>query len=248
VVTIQDLIPLDFPASMPNRLRRSAFRRIIDSSIEAADAIIVPSDVTGRSVVSHGGDPAKITKVALWPSKIFRPSTEDEIEGARVRFAGGRPYIASLYHRKPHKNMKVIPAVAQKLSEQGALLLCSGHPSDALHGGLPNRPLSEDELRSFIAGSEAFLLPSSIEGFGLPVLEAFACGVPVVCGPRVGAAEGIDEALIVDVDDPLAIAEGLMKVAGTKPSRVLTTASQAATRTLGVYLGVVGVASSTDLL
>ncbi|MFN2610463.1 MAG: hypothetical protein ABR507_06285, partial [Actinomycetota bacterium] len=47
VVTIQDLIPLDFPASMPNRLRRSAFRRIIDSSIEAADAIIVPSDVTG---------------------------------------------------------------------------------------------------------------------------------------------------------------------------------------------------------
>ncbi len=243
VVTVHDLIPIQHPASMPSAARRKAFERILRTSLTRAAAVIAPSQLTASSLRDWG-----IDRVEVIPHGVaarFRPATDDERSAARERFAHGKHYVAAISAAKAHKNVAVLPDVARSLGPEVALVTAGDH----LHPGLDSVGLlSDDDLAAFMSGADAFVLPSLIEGFGLPALEAMACGVPVVCGAQVGALEVVgDGATVVDVHDADEIARALERVmtAGDGPrskaheaTRTLTL-DRMAEATLAVYRRVI---------
>ena len=219
VVTIPDLIPLQYPASMPSAFRRRIFERTVRRSIESASAVIVHSPATSEALLSHG---FPVDSVAVIPHGVgsgFRPSDDSTRLEARERYAGGAPYVASIGSLKAHKNLACTIVAAKLLASDGIQVCVVGIPSSTAARAASMRAigrLPSEELSRFLAGAEAVLVPSYIEGFGLPALEALACGTPVVCGVGLGALPYIEQAaLVVDVDDPVAVADALRSLVGT---------------------------------
>ena len=208
VVTIQDLIPLEFPDSMPSRAARTIFKRMILQTLRRAERVIAPSDLTQDALVSFGFDRGSIRVIPLAPDPIFRPSGQTEDEGARARFSGGKPYVAVIGHRKAHKNLQVVQSVAAAVAPDVAIV-CIG-PSPLVEPVITLGSLSDTELRGFLSGAEAYLLPSIIEGFGLPAVESASCGTPVIGGARIGALPYLGRwAHVTDITDPHAIAHSI---------------------------------------
>lgn len=177
VVTIQDLVPLDHPASMPGRSRRAAYRRIVDAAVVRASRIIVPSPATRDRLIRHGVAAERLAVVPLGVGPEFRALTDEEREGARRRFAGGRKYVVASTGRRAHKNLD---------GWTGAAALLPADVASVVPGVTAGR-LPDDAMPLLYGGAEVVVLPAFVEGFGLPALEAMACGVPVVCGSGVGA-------------------------------------------------------------
>lgn len=212
LVTIQDLIPLDFPASMANPVRRRYFASVVDRAIQGADRILVPSELTASSIASRGADPAKVDVIPLWPSHAFTPLSPHEVDAARARFAGGARYIAAVSHPRPHKNLSTLFKASSLLASEGMAVVFAG-ADPRVEGMRWVGSLSDEDLRRFMGGAEVFVLPSLIEGFGLPAVEALACGTPVLCGPGVGALPWIRSCAVVgDVTEAAAIADTLMSL------------------------------------
>lgn len=198
VVTIHDVIPLTHPASMPSTIKRAVFRSILEHSTACASRVIVPSALTRHALLDLGHDDSKIVVVPNGVSHLFRPSADEERARARERFGAGRPYIASIWESKAHKNAALLAALASRLDAIGLPLVCLGDPTIEAPIHTLGR-LSDQDLRLFYGGAELFLLPSRVEGFGLPVVESLACGVPVVCGRDIGAARYVSDG-VVEVD------------------------------------------------
>jgi alpha-1,3-rhamnosyl/mannosyltransferase len=251
VVSIPDLIPLDHEASMSGLMRRSVYGGIIDRSIEQAQRILTLSSISRDSLVERGADPLKIRIVPPAVDMRFTPLTLEEIKGARERFAEGRSYVAAAMRDKPHKNYPGLLAAAKALSHMDVKFVMTGMPArDREVAGVG--PLNDRELRAFYGGAEAVVVPSYIEGFGLPVGEALACGVPVVCGNRVGALDLLAEGTIaVDPSDHGEFAEAVVSlirdphrrkqlVDGGRPKALALTEHALAEATASVYSEVVG--------
>lgn len=253
VVTVQDLIPLDHPPSVPGALRRRLFARTVGASVRGAARVIAPSPATAAALVGHGLAPAaKVEVVAHGVAAVFRPLPSAEREQARRRFASGRRYVASIGHHRAHKNLGVLAqAAALVLGGHGVVWATLG-PDRGPEGARAVTALDDEGLRRFYAGAEVLVLPSLIEGFGFPVVEAMACGTPVVCGPGVGALAYVaDGALAVDVTDPTAVARAVGRLledddlrdglaeAGGRAAGDLTVERMAA-RTLAVYAEALG--------
>jgi len=165
-------------------------------------------------------------------SRDWQPASELQIADARQRFADGRPYVLYVGSLEPRKNLRRLLAAWQHLGahKNDAVLLLAGAAGhvfrDAGLDPLPTdvRPLGfvpDDDLRALFSGAEAFVFPSLYEGFGLPVLEAMACGAPVIAS-QAGAIPEVagDAALLVDPLNTDSIAAGLSQVLGSRELRL----------------------------
>lgn len=221
VVTIPDLIPLEVPGAMPSAARRRLYRRTVHVAARRAGLVIVPSELTRTSLERFGVPASRIRKIPWGVADFFRPPSENERHAARARFAGGSAYVAAVASSRPHKNLAALALAARAIRARSELdVVCVGErvPRDLalrLAG-----PLADPDLRAFYGGAEVLVLPSLMEGFGYPVLESLACGVPVVCGRGVGALEYVrDAAVVVDVRDASEIADAAIDVASDASRR-----------------------------
>jgi glycosyltransferase involved in cell wall biosynthesis len=135
-----------------------------------------------------------------------------------------RPYVLTVGSRTARKNLGALAESARRLSAEGIELVAVGGSRPQFAGEeMPVRSLGhvdDAELPAVYAGASAFVLPSLYEGFGLPCLEAMACGVPVVASDRGALPEVCgDAALLVDPTRPSEIAEAVLASLGDEGMR-----------------------------
>jgi glycosyltransferase involved in cell wall biosynthesis len=204
-------------------------RRLFGDSIARADHLCAISEFTRQSVIERlGVAPERITTVPLAADNIFTvtPETRDD---ATLRRHSLRPheYLFFPAHTWYHKNHRAALAALRILRDTHGVnlqLVCTGGPREAqadvdaqiAKDRLPVRFLGycdRSDLPSLYRNAAALVFPSLFEGFGMPVLEAMACGCPVVCSNTTSLPEiAGDAAVLVDPTDYDAIADGLARV------------------------------------
>ena len=213
VVSIYDLTLICFPEWHPaKRLRR--MRLGLRVSAKAADRIIAPSRATKDDIVKHlAVDPERVAIVPGGVDPSFRPLPRAEVDAALapLGLAFGA-YLLFLGTIEPRKNIgRLLDAVMKAGADVGPLVLAGadGWGNDELRPRIADlarqgrvRPLGyvPEALRPpLLGGARAFLYPSLYEGFGLPPLEAMACGTPVVTSAVSSLPEVVgDAALLID--------------------------------------------------
>jgi len=230
VVTVHDLTCLLFPELHPWD-RRMLFHLGIRRAARLADAIIVPSAATGRDLEARFPlATTRIRVVPLAPGERFIPLPPEDCLAvlARHGLAHG-DYLLFVGNVEPRKNLvalidaygrmrKGIPR-APRLVIAGS----AGWKNEAIHEAARTSPVAADirflghvpdaDLPRLVNGAVAFVYPSLYEGFGLPPLEAMACGTPVITSNRSSLPEVVgDAALVVDPDDRAALADAMARV------------------------------------
>ena len=233
VVTIHDIIHLLYPQFLPNRAALVYARVMIRRALRRADRIITVSYNSKRDLVDYFGIvPSQVDVIYNGVSPEFRPDvSEGERDRVARKYGLHRPYLLFLGGEKPHKNVQnVVRAFGEARRMQPGLphvLALAGpmpkNPAriDALISALdlsvaiarPGR-IEDEDLPGLFAGADALLYPTLYEGFGLPVVEAMACGTPVLTSSTSALQEiAGGYAYLVDPLDVDAIARGILLLA-----------------------------------
>lgn len=220
VVTVHDAIPVTHPA-----LATAAFRRLWGEAGDAAaraDAVVCPTAAARDDVIAALRLPReKVHVVPEAPHPAFGPAREEALLEARRRLGlGAEPFLLALGALEPRKGVSVL-LEALRLAPLLPRVLFVGPagsvdlPVEAERFGVGARVrhagvLPDEQLVPLLAAAEALVFPTLAEGFGLPVVEAFATGTPVVASavPAVREVAG-EGALLVPPGDPQALAGAL---------------------------------------
>ena len=237
VVTIHDIIHVLYPQFLPNRAALLYARVMIRRALRRADRIITVSYNSKRDLVDYFGvAPARVDVVYNGVAGQYHAGIpREERDRVTAKYGLPRPYLLFLGGEKPHKNVRnVIRAFGEARRERAlphALVLAGPMPKNrsrvealiAAHD-LESRVfrtgvVPEEDLPGLFAGADAFLYPTLYEGFGLPVVEAMACGIPVLTSSTSALQEiAGGYAYLVDPMDVDAIARGIVDLA-TDPRR-----------------------------
>ncbi len=228
LLTVHDLSFLHYPEAFVPSLRRY-LERVVPRSIARADLVLADSAHTRSDIVSHFGvSPDKIEVLYSGFAAHFRPEPEPgERERLQARYGiADRPYVLSVGTLQPRKNyvrlIHAFSALKPETMKPGSQLVIAGGRGwlydDILaaaeeHGDRVRILgfVDEADLPALYRSAALFVFPSLYEGFGLPVLEAMACGVPVVCSNASSLPEVAgDAALLVDPFD----VDGLSRAMG----------------------------------
>jgi glycosyltransferase involved in cell wall biosynthesis len=236
VVTLHDLVPLKRRSEY---LRTGMRFRLRYMAVERAARIIVPTETVARDALEHlDVDRERIVVIPEAPAPSMRPRDEGEVADVRRRYRLPADYlvwVGGLEHPDPRKR---VAARTEAPSELPLVLVGDAGPwarelpDVTLTGMVP-----DDDLAAIYSGARALVLSSDDEGFGLPAVEALACGTPVVACDIPALREVLeDRATLVDSDD----LPGLLAAAGTAqrpaPAPPAWSWDDAARATWDVYL------------
>jgi glycosyltransferase involved in cell wall biosynthesis len=229
VVTIHDLAYEHFPESF-HRLERAYLKSLVPRTARRADHILTVSNYSAADIAGRYGIPReKITVAYLAASQHFRPRDK---QGAREHLARHHgidsPFILYVGRIQPRKNLLRLAEAYAQVRRRGveAKLLIVGKndfQAERLSARIAELGLREsvifpgfisfEDLPMFYNAAEVFVFPSLFEGFGLPVLESMASGVPTITsfGSSLEEVAG-DAALLVDPFDTNSLASALVRV------------------------------------
>jgi anaerobic magnesium-protoporphyrin IX monomethyl ester cyclase len=237
VVTIHDMSLRLYPRYHPPR-RVILNRPLVDLAARRADAIITPSESAKRDIVRlYRLDPNRVHVVyeAAAPS-FARVRDTETLDRVRRRYGLGERIILYVGTIEPRKNLPTLIdafAARRRSGELSHQLVCVG-PYGWLSRGIDEQIkrgriadaikftgyVPFEDLPALYSLAEMFVYPSMYEGFGLPVVEAMACGVPVITG-RTAALSEIGGGAIVEVDriEPDALGRALVALADSRDRR-----------------------------
>lgn len=230
VVTVHDLIYRRFPEAHSG-IRDKGMRVLVPLAARRSARVIADSDSTRRDLVEIGLDEERVDVV---PLGLGSPQRADPMPEAQLREKlglGGRRVLLTLSAKRPHKNLRaLIEALAQIEAAERPVLVMPGYPTEherELQALVRERGLGEDvrfppwlseaELEGLWAIADAFVYPSLYEGFGLPVLEAMARGVPVASSNASSLPEVAgDAALLFDPRSGREIVQAVSRLLGDR--------------------------------
>jgi glycosyltransferase involved in cell wall biosynthesis len=232
VTTIHDLNYLTVPDAHFGLLGLG-MRVLVPLAAHRSARVIADSESTRDDLVARLRLPRE--RIDVVPLGLGRPARTVPTPAAELRTRlrlGERPVVLSLSAKRPHKNLRgLLDALARIAEERRPLLVLPGYPTPheaELREHAAGRGIADDvrfegwtgdaDIAGLLAMSGAFVFPSFYEGFGLPVLEAMAAGVPVACSNRSSLPEiAGDAALLFDPDDPAAIAAAIETLLFDRP-------------------------------
>lgn len=226
VLTIHDLSFLRHPeCSSPALLEY--LMSAVPRSVARADLILADSQSTQHDLIElMGMDPARIRVVYPAVDDTFARSNQAGVAAVRARHDIGGPYILSLGTLQPRKNyVRLIEAfrILKDTSDIPHRLVIGGGPGwlyEPIYETIETLGLQDEvrmlgyvdegDLPALYTGADVFCFPTLYEGFGIPVLEAMACGTPVVASNTSSLPEAAgDAALLMSPTDTEAMAEAL---------------------------------------
>jgi glycosyltransferase involved in cell wall biosynthesis len=263
VVTVHDLSLITLPGMHP-RLRTVLGRPRLRAAVRRAAAILTPSRAVRDEVVHLlAVEPSRVHVVHEAPATMFhRVDDSSELAATSDRYRVGPGFLLTIGTLEPRKNhVRLVDAFARLRSDgfREPLVVCGarGWQTGRLLARIRRLRLDgsvrllgfvpDADLPRLLSLAGAFAYPSLYEGFGLPVLEALACGTPTVTSNRGALAEVADDAAIqVDPNDVADLTQGLqlalsdddtrerLRVAGPRRAAAFTW-KDAAHRTVGIY-------------
>ena len=233
IVTIHDIIPLKFPEYAPRSKKTRLFfiyKALMNWIVTVSDAIIADSENSRSDILEFFGiPPSKVHTIYLGVDPGYRPLPAEKREEVR-RALGVKDRLALYAGRAdPYKNLISLIKAAESINAAGDThctvvvagekdprypevenhIVSAGIRDDVIFAG----SMDEDRLIPLYNAADVLVLPSLYEGFGLPPLEAMACGTPVICSDRASIPEVVGKAgILVDPMDVHAISEAMERV------------------------------------
>ena len=215
VITIHDLTHIQLPC-FATYSRKLYYEFLVRRASNRAHRVITVSEYSRREILNWTGLPeSRVTNVGNGVESMFRP------EGPR--YEPGFPYVLYVGNARPHKNLdRLFSAFARIDDPDLRLVLTTPKTRDLMarlfKNGIEQRvhfaaSVTDDDLPALYRGALALVFPSLMEGFGLPPLEAMACGTPVVASRSGAIPEVLGNAgLLVDPLDSVDIRQGIERV------------------------------------
>jgi len=213
IFTLHDLNHIDRPENT-SMLKKLYYRLILRPACNKAFKILTVSEFSRQRILSWAKVPEeRVVNIGNGVDPSFKPDV--------VPYEPGYQYLLCVGNRKAHKNeVRVLKGFAKAVIPQNVCLVFTGNVSKQLMElseqlGVLNRVIfvgrvPESDLPSLYKGAIALLFPSLYEGFGLPVIEAMACGTPVLTSKTTSLPEVAgDAALLVDPESIAEISSGI---------------------------------------
>ena len=252
VATVHDFWDRYYPDQQP-WLNRTANRLLIARVIAHADVVVTPSVATARDVARFSRVVPGSVQVIPWgvDPAVFRPPPAEQIATVLERLGVRRPYLFSLDVFNPRKNFSAVLEAVSRLPEgtrRPLTMVGVGRPRRTAAAADPAKKaealgtrtrvcllgdVSPEDLVALYSGALALVYPSTYEGFGMPVLEAMACGCPVITVDRSSLPEVAgDAALLVDPTSAVKLAQAIALLA-TEPGERARLAAVGSARAAG---------------
>ena len=239
ITTIHDLTVFKYPETFSptggHDIVKNQKRKLFFAKREC-DIIVCVSETTKQDVMEILKIPERKLRVVYEaPDPFYSPRSEDNIQKIKEKFNIGGDYLLCVGTREPRKNLeRAIIAFAEisRVYADLTLIIAGkyGWGNDSSKFKVQSAKLEsrvkilgyveKEDLPALYSGAQAFIYPSLYEGFGLPILEAMACGCPVVTS-NLGSMKEIagEAAILVDPVSISGIANGIAKIVGDSKTR-----------------------------
>ena len=263
LVTAHDIIPLLFPKSIPGFRERRVYKGLLADAVGKADHIITVSTVSQSYLVAYFKLPlGRISVILDGVGREFTPAGDAARERVTNKYGIKPPFILWLGEFAAHKNLAALVAayssLPARMRSRHQLVLAGDKSGDwedirkeAERQGVAGRVLfpgfiGEKDLPALYSAADLFCFPSLYEGFGLPPLEAMACGTPVICSNASSLPEVVGDGGLLVAPRASTLADALVEVLNNDSFRerlrrrgseraALFSWDTAATKTLDLY-------------
>jgi glycosyltransferase involved in cell wall biosynthesis len=235
VVTLHDLVPLKRPGEYMRHGLRFRMRYL---AVERAQRLIVPTQAVADDACEMlKVEPEFVHVVHEAPDRAFSPRDDETVADVRSRYGLPERYlvwVGGLRHPDPRKRVAAMADAPRELP-----LVLVGDPGQwakEIDGVILTGAVDDDDLAAIYTGAHALVFPSDDEGFGLPAVEALACGTPVVACDLPALREVLgDRATFVECDDLSGLMAAALEVSRPAPAPPDWSWQDAAGATWDVY-------------
>ncbi len=211
VYSIYDLSLRRYSKTHP-RERVWFFEYFIKTRLKYAMHILTISEFIKQEIIEEFKvPPSMVTAVPLAPDPLFAPCSADIVKKIRIKYNLPKSYLLFVSSLEPRKNIDLLIEALQTSNTDIPLVLAGWHGwgdkkwlEKIKETDLKNRiyvigHVPDDDLKAIYNGAAALVYPSLYEGFGLPIVEAMACGCPVICSNKASMPEVAgDAAILID--------------------------------------------------
>jgi alpha-1,3-rhamnosyl/mannosyltransferase len=225
VVTVFDVIGRVVPGALPSLRARALFEVTLRMSLAGALRIITSSQATKQDLMRvYRVREDRIAVIPLAADRSFTPQSVERMQTIRERYGLPRRYMLYFGSNKPHKNLATLVRACARVQTDVPLVIAGAWDRRYIEPkriaqelGLEQRirfihDVPTADVPALLSAALLFVFPSRYEGFGLPPLEAMACGTPVIVGNTASLPEVIGDAGMAVAPDVMPLAEALQRL------------------------------------